>query len=37
MAGDSSCCEKGEKIAKRLGPELTPEIHAQAFYRPFRE
>jgi hypothetical protein len=37
MAGDSSCWEKSEKIAKRLRPELTPESHAQAFYRPFGE
>jgi hypothetical protein len=31
--GDSFCEEKGEKITKRLGPELTSENNISTFYR----
>jgi hypothetical protein len=34
MAGGSCCGENGDETAEQ--PELTPESHIQAFYRPFR-
>jgi hypothetical protein len=37
MVVGSSCLEKGEKTAQRLGPEFIPESHAHAFCHPFRE